>query len=101
MLFLGWFLSAVCTGTVSAGSPDQNGANRQAYKHASEHSIFNRTGDWFATIGKSEKERKEILQERKANRALIQAEKEMNKKKAEKNKKDHKKKQNTSQCTHK
>jgi len=86
VLFLGGFLSVACTGTVSAESSGQKGANQQAYEHASEHSIFNRVGDWFATIGKSQSEKKEILQERKAERALIQAERELKQKKNKKNK---------------
>lgn len=65
------------------------GASAQAYEHASDEAIFNRVGDWFATVGKSEEEKEEIKAERQANRErkrvekqaqkeLKQAEKEMN-----------------------
>ena len=33
------------------------GANERALEHADDQAIFNRTGDWFATIGKSDAEK--------------------------------------------
>jgi len=61
------------------------GASQQAYEHADDNAIFNRTADWFATIGKSAEEKEKILAERKADRAVKRAEKEAKKaqKKAE------------------
>ncbi|MCK5655772.1 MAG: hypothetical protein KAI03_05740 [Candidatus Aureabacteria bacterium] len=60
----------------------EKGASSKAYEHASEKSVFNRMGDWFSTIGKSDEEKKTILEERRAKRAMKRAEKEA--KKAEK-----------------
>ncbi|MBN2484056.1 MAG: hypothetical protein JXD21_07650 [Candidatus Omnitrophica bacterium] len=54
-------------------------ANVQAHAHASEHSVFNRVGDWWATIGKSGEAKTKILQEREVARALHRAEKELKK----------------------
>ena len=54
---------------------EQKGANEQAYEHASDNAIFNRVGDWFATVGKSKEEKESILAERKAKRATQKAEK--------------------------
>jgi len=55
------------------------GASQQAYEHADDNAIFNRTTDWFATIGKSGEEKEKILAERKAERAVKRAEKEAKK----------------------
>lgn len=57
----------------------EKGASAKAYEHASEESIFNRIGDWFATVGKSPEEKEKILMERKAERAAKRAEKEAKK----------------------
>jgi hypothetical protein len=53
--------------------------NQKAYEHASEKSAFNRAGDWFATIGKSDQEKAKIIAERDMHRAAKQAEKEAKK----------------------
>ncbi len=55
------------------------GASQEAYEHADDNAIFNRTTDWFATIGKSGAEKEKILAERKAERAVKRAEKEAKK----------------------
>lgn len=61
----------------------EKGASETAQEHASDEAIFNRTGDWFATIGKSKEEKKKILAERKMKRmeekAARKAEKAMGK----------------------
>jgi hypothetical protein len=79
-------------------------AATKAYEHASDESIFNRVSDWFATLGKSDQEKTQILAERKAKRAAEKAAKAAKKakkqaakeakeaaKKAEEKKKLHKK----------
>lgn len=55
------------------------GASDTAREKASPQAIFNRMTDWFATVGKSEEEKQQILAERKAKRAAKQAEKEAKK----------------------
>jgi hypothetical protein len=55
------------------------GASQKAIGNASDEAVFNRVGDWFATIGKSDQEKEKILVERKVIRAKKKA-----KKKAEK-----------------
>lgn len=57
----------------------QQGANEKALEHASDQAIFNRVGDWFATIGKKGAEKEKILAERKAQRTAKRAEKEAKK----------------------
>jgi len=52
-----------------AAEDDEKGASESAYEHASEKSVFNRMGDWFATVGKSDEEKAKILKEREATRA--------------------------------
>ena len=59
----------------------QRGASQKAYEHASDEAVFHRVGDWFATVGKSEKEKEAIIAERKGKRAAKKAEKELAKKK--------------------
>ena len=44
----------------------RKGASDRAYEKASQESIFHRVGDWFATRGKTEKEKKAMINERKA-----------------------------------
>ena len=62
--------------SISFGAPDgRKGASDKAYEHASDQSIFNRTGDWFATIGKSEEEKATIKAERVAERKAKRLEK--------------------------
>ena len=62
-----------------AGKGGEKGTSEQAQEHASDEAIFNRASDWFATVGKSEEEKQEILAERKAKRAAKRAEKEAKK----------------------
>lgn len=61
--------------------PARKGPNpsQKAYEHASEKSAFNRAGDWFATIGKSEEEKAKVIAERDMQRAAKQAEKQAKK----------------------
>ena len=77
-----------------AAEEGKKGASAKAYEHASDQSIFNRVGDWFATIGKSPEEKEKILEERRAKRAAKRAEIEAKKaaKKAEKEAKKSKEK---------
>ena len=65
----------------------RKGASDQALERASDEAIFHRVGDWFATIGKSEGEKKAIIAERKAKRAAARAQKMAGKKKKEMEKK--------------
>ena len=65
----------------------KKGASSKAYEHASENAIFNRVGDWFATIGKSKEEKTKILEERKIERAAKRIEKESRKAKRQAEKK--------------
>ena len=69
----------VFSATASFAAKDAKGASAQAQEHASENAIFNRVGDWFATIGKSEEEKEKIIAERKVERAAKRAEKEVKK----------------------
>jgi hypothetical protein len=62
-----------------AGDEGAKGASSTAYEHASDQSVFNRAGDWFATIGKSPEEKEAILEQRRQERAARRAEKEMRK----------------------
>jgi len=59
----------------------RKGASDRALERASDKAIFHRITDWFATIGKSEEEKKAILTERKAKRAAQRAQKEAEKQK--------------------
>lgn len=59
----------------------RKGASDTAYKNANEQAVFHRAGDWFATVGKTEKEKKAIVAERKAKRATLKVQKEAEKKK--------------------
>lgn len=78
---------------VFAAEKGSKGASAQACERASDQSVFNRVGDWFATIGKSDEEKAAILIERKAKRAAEKAEKKAQKakKKIEKKHKGSKK----------
>jgi 3'-phosphoadenosine 5'-phosphosulfate sulfotransferase (PAPS reductase)/FAD synthetase len=51
------------------------GPSQKAMENADENAIFNRIGDWFATIGKSQEDKEEILMERKAERKAKRAKK--------------------------
>ena len=62
-------LSLVCS-TAMADYAKDKGASEKAFDRASIESIFNRVGDWFATIGKSDSEKRTVLAERRANRAI-------------------------------
>ena len=59
------------------------GASQKAVENASDEAVFNRVGDWFATVGKSPEEKEKILAERKAQRVKKRAEKEAEKLKRE------------------
>ncbi len=56
-----------------AAREGEKGADQSAYEHASDNAVFNRVGDWFATVGKSEEEKAKILEERKTRRAARRA----------------------------
>lgn len=73
---LGLLLLLAGTSAAFAAKGGEKGASAQAYEHASDQSIFNRVGDWFATIGKSGEEKARILEERRAERARKRAQKE-------------------------
>jgi hypothetical protein len=62
-----------------AGDAGTKGASSKAYEHASDQSIFNRVGDWFSTVGKSDEEKEVILQKRREMRAARRAEREAHK----------------------
>ncbi len=83
---IGVVLLLMGTNAAFAARGGEKGASKEAYEHASEQSIFNRMGDWFATIGKSKEEKLRIREERRAERARKRAEKEEEraKRKAEK-----------------
>ena len=59
----------------------RRGASDKALQNASEEAVFHRVGDWFATIGKSDEEKKAIIAERKAKRTAAKMAKEAEKKK--------------------
>ncbi len=67
-------LFAACTPAFAAQT--QKGASTQALEKASDEAVFHRIGDWFATIGKTDAEKKQIIAERKAKRVAIRAQKE-------------------------
>jgi hypothetical protein len=79
-LMLGVFVFSIvptglCREAQEVVKKGQKGASDKAYEHASEQSVFNRVGDWFATIGKSKEEKQQIIQQRKAEREAKKAEK--------------------------
>ncbi len=59
-----------------AAEEGEKGASKEAYEHANRKSIFNRTSDWFSTVGKSQEEKDRIMEERNAKRAAQRAERE-------------------------
>ena len=65
----------------------RKGASDMALQKANEESAFNRVGDWFATRGKTESEKKAVLAERKLKRAAEKAQKKAQKRKKEAEKK--------------
>ena len=72
MIFLACML---CVSFTSVSFAQQKGASEQAREHASDNAIFNRVGDWFATVGKKGAEKEAVLAERKAKRQAKKAEK--------------------------
>lgn len=54
---------------VLAADGVQRGASPSAYQHASDEAVFNRIGDWFATLSKSGFEKDSILVQRRTARA--------------------------------
>lgn len=90
-IIAGFFIAALIFSVVPAYAGDK-GASMTAQEHASEHSIFNRVGDWFATVGKSGAEKDQILAERRAERKKAEAEKLAKQNKAEAEKMAKKKK---------
>ena len=70
-------LLSLAVGPVFAAEGGEKGAGSKAYEHASGQAIFNRLGDWFATVGKSPEEKAGILQERKKERGKNRAEKQV------------------------
>ncbi len=76
-IFLSLFI--VIALPVFSAEEGKKGASSKAYEHASENAVFNRVGDWFATVGKSKEEKTKILEERRAERAVKRIEKESRK----------------------
>jgi len=72
-------LALVILITPAYAAKGRKGASNQAYKNASDDAIFNRTGDWFATIGKTGEEKEKIIAERREIRAQKRAQKETRK----------------------
>lgn len=85
---LGLAVMLVFSAAVSfAAKEGVKGASAQAYEHADDEAIFNRVGDWFATVGKSDEEKVKIKAQRKAERKAKKVEKEAQKKVKEAQKK--------------
>src|SRR3989338_9007778 len=59
--------------SVLAADGGQSGASASAYQHASDEAVFNRIGDWFATLGKSGFEKDSILVQRRTARVAGRA----------------------------
>ena len=74
-------VSLVATSMPAFAAKGSKGASEKAMERASDEAIFHRIGDWFATRGKSEEEKKAVLAERKAKRAAKRAQKEAEKQK--------------------
>jgi hypothetical protein len=51
-----------------AGEECVKGASEQAVQCASDNSVFHRTSDWFATLGKSKEEKTALKAQRQADR---------------------------------
>jgi hypothetical protein len=74
---IGLMLACVFISTsVCFAAQDVKGASAKARENASDQAIFNRVGDWFATVGKSDADREKIMNERRANRETKRVEKE-------------------------
>lgn len=81
IMVLGLAAMLVLSATASFAAKDGvKGASAQAYEHADDNAIFNRVGDWFATVGKSDEEKVRIKAQRRAERKVKRAEKEAKKK---------------------
>jgi hypothetical protein len=80
IMVLGLAAMMVLSASVSFAAKDAKGASAQAYEHADDQAVFNRVGDWFATVGKSGEEKAKIKAQRKADRAVKRAEKQAQKK---------------------
>lgn len=61
----------------------RTGTAPQAHEHASDQAIFSRVADWFATVGKPEEERNQILLERRDAREQKRLEKQSQRKQRE------------------
>ena len=77
---------------IFAAEGGKKGASEKALERASEDSVFNRMGDWFATIGKSDEEKAAIKAERREKRR-IKREKKRAEKEAKRAEKETKKAQ--------
>jgi len=55
----------------------QSGASASAYQHAGDEAVFDRIGDWFATLGKSGFEKESILVQRRMARAARRTQRAM------------------------
>lgn len=80
ILFLILAFSLVTVLPSFAAREGRPGPDARAYEKASEDSMLNRMGDWFATRGMTEEEREEMLAERRAERAAARAEREAERK---------------------
>ena len=76
-------LALVILITPAYAAKGRKGASDQAYKNASDDAMFNRTGDWFATIGKTDAEKEKIIAERREIRAQKRVQKEARKQERE------------------
>jgi len=74
VLFLAFALVLSVMPSVDAQNPPK-GMSASAYKHASDEAVVHRVTDWFATRGKSDMEKQQILATRKAQRAAKRAQK--------------------------
>ncbi len=82
------FSLILSSGFVQAEQVRARGASQTAREQASGRAIFNRITDWFSTLGRSEEEKKRILEERKARRLKKQAEREARQEQAEEKKEE-------------
>lgn len=69
-------ISLIFTALPVFAAQGRKGASDKALEQASDEAIFHRVGDWFATIGKSDEEKKAIIAERKAKRAAARVQEE-------------------------
>ena len=66
-------LLLVSVGPVIAAPSEQKSISPIAFEHANDEFIFYRISDWFATLGKSDQEKKIIIAERRMKRAAARA----------------------------